>query len=204
MKFITFWIFIFSTNWRLIAQDLPHKVSLEPQPVIVVEEPKVIGVPVPNPNAPIPGPQSPATGENLPVVDTDEPSPIAPQSMDGFDGQVQSPFAPTAAERQAQIKKQQEEEKKEQEIAAKKERERQEAERKQKLAELAKAKKLNGKRIASKPSQKRTLAATKRKSETPIQSTKTALAKKSNTNSRQPSSLPAAGKSSKTKKWQTL
>lgn len=48
-------------------------------------------------------------GMNASTVDTEMPSPLAPQNFDGFAGVVQEPFAPTESELEQMRMKQQEE-----------------------------------------------------------------------------------------------
>jgi hypothetical protein len=115
MDFVKYSIFFFAVfcSSRSVAQDTVLKSNLDPQPVITVEEPKVVTVDPPK------AADAPA-GEKIPSVDTEAPSPIAPQSYDGFDGVAQEPFGPTQAERQAMRQERIEKEKKEQALAQQK------------------------------------------------------------------------------------
>jgi hypothetical protein len=122
------------------AQQTALPSNLDPQPIIPIEDPKpVSAVNVLEPKVVTVDGSSSSSAEKIPTVDTEAPSPIAPQSYDGFDGVAQEPFGPTLVERQAMRQEKLERERKEQAMAEQK-------------AELEKAKALKG--------AKRSLAAT--------------------------------------------
>ena len=89
-------MFIFALLLQFAFAEEPTVVQvMDPMPIISVDD----------------GRKVPANevGMDAPSVDTDMPSPLAPQAFDGFGGVVQEPFAPTAAELEEMRRKQQEE-----------------------------------------------------------------------------------------------
>jgi len=90
------WIFLLLTF--AYAEDAPVVQVMDPMPVIAVDS---AGKKLPENNgAPM--------GEEGAAVDTEIPSPLAPQTFDGFNGVVQEPFSPTERE-QIEIQRKQEE-----------------------------------------------------------------------------------------------
>lgn len=80
------------------ADEAPVVQVMDPMPIIAVDD---VGKKLPE-KSDVPA------GEEGAAVDTEAPSPLAPQTFDGFGGVVQEPFSPTERE-QIEIQKKQEE-----------------------------------------------------------------------------------------------
>lgn len=92
-------MFIFALLLQFAFAEEPTVVQvMDPMPIISVDDGRKVPVN--------------EMGMDAPSVDTELPSPLAPQAFDGFGGVVQEPFAPTAAELEEMRIKQQEQMKK--------------------------------------------------------------------------------------------